>query len=69
MYDGCVYQMKEQNKSLNQFIGKKLNLANTENLSQYRKKKLGQYESYWLSFSVLAEFFNTGRVCNRYDAG
>ena len=55
MYDDCVYQMKEQNKSLNPFIGNKLNSTNTE--------KLGQYESYWLSFflywpsfSILAEF-------------
>ena len=31
-YDDCVYQMKEQNKSVNQFIGKKLNSANTEKL-------------------------------------
>ena len=61
MYDDCVYQMKKQNKSLNPFIGNKLNSTNTE--------KLGQYESYWLSFFVLAEFFHTGRVCNRYDAG
>ena len=37
VYDDCVYQMKEQNKSLNQFIGKKLNSPNTE--------KLGLYES------------------------
>ena len=35
MYNGCVYQMKEQNKSLKQFIGKKLNSANTEKLGQY----------------------------------
>ena len=48
MYDDCVYQMKEQNKSFNQFIGKKLNSANTE--------KLVQYESYWPSFSILAKF-------------
>ena len=34
MYDDCVYQMKEQNKSLNQFIGKKLNSVNTEKLGQ-----------------------------------
>ena len=52
MYDDCAYQMKEQNKSFNQFI-----------------EKLVQYESYWLSFSVLAEFFHIGRVCNQYDAG
>ena len=62
MYDDCVYHMKEENESLNPFIGKKkVNSANTE--------KLGQYESYWPSFSVLAEFFHIGRVCSRYDAG
>ena len=36
-------------------------------LGQYRKQ-LGQYESDWPSFSVLADFLHIGRVCHRYDA-
>ena len=52
MYDDCVYHMKEENKSLNPFVGKNVNSASTE--------KLGQYESYWPSFSVLPEFFPYG---------
>ena len=34
----------------------------------FQTEKLGQYNSYWQSFSVLAEFFNIGRVCFVYDA-
>ena len=49
MYD-CVYQTKEQNKSLNQFIGKKLN-------SYWpRFSVLAEFFLYWPSFSILAEF-------------
>ena len=42
-----------------------MNSANTEQLGQYRKTtgRIGRV------FSVLAEFFHIGRVCDRYDAG
>ena len=54
MYDDCVYQMKEQNKSFYQFIGKKVNTTNTVKLGQYRKTRPIRI--------VLAEFFCIGRV-------
>ena len=60
------YHKKEQNESLNQFKEKKFNLANTDQIGQYRKTRPKQVV---LAEFVLAEFFHIGRVCDRYDAG
>ena len=50
MYDDYVYHTEEQNKSLNQLIGKKLEFG------QYRKSRIGRVFLYWPIFSILAEF-------------
>ena len=68
MYDDCVYQLKEQNKSLNQFKGKKIELGQYRNTRPIQKNSANTSRIGWV-FSVLAEFFDIGRVCNRYDAG
>ena len=48
------YHRKEENRSLNEFIEKTLNSANTEKLGQYRKSRPIRV--------VLAEFVCIGRV-------
>ena len=65
MYDDCVYHMKEENKCLNPFVGKKKN--NPKNINSANTEKLGQYRK--IVFSVLAEFFHIGRIYSQIDAG
>ena len=61
MFDDCVYHMKEQNESLNQFIGKKARTITWTRSIQNdstNTEQHDQYESYRPSFYVLAEFFH-----------
>ena len=64
MNDDCAYHMKEENKSLNPFVEKNVNSANTE-----KKKKNSANTSRISRVFLYWPFFHIGRVCSRYDAG
>ena len=61
MYDDCVCHMKEENKSLTPFIGKKTLTPPIQKTRPVQKNsantyRIGRVFLYWLSFSILAVF-------------